>query len=104
MGNKTAALIAGSTLMFSLSTATAGGAYELSPRQMDSVSAGATRSFTRTFVLSDPFAPRRIADTITLETPNGTLTGVFDAIFISFRAGGTRIDFNKSIRTVATFN
>lgn len=104
MGKKTAALITGTTLMVSLSTAVAGGVYELSPGEMDSVTAGATSSFTRTFVLTDPFSPRRQTGTVKLETPNGTLTGTFDAIFVSFRISGSSIASNRSIQTSAIFD
>jgi hypothetical protein len=99
-----AALVAGAALMVSLSPAIGADAYELSLDEMDQVTAGATTSFTRTFILTDPLPPRREAGTVTLETPNGTLTGTFDVIFISFRAGGTHLDINRSIQTIATFD
>jgi hypothetical protein len=104
MSKKIAALITGASLMVGLSTAVAGDFYELSPGEMDRVTAGITSSFTRTFVQTDPFPPRRVADTVTLETPSGTLTSVFDAIFISFRQTSSQFNFNRSIQTTAIFD
>jgi len=78
--------------------------YELSPVEMDQVTAGATSSFTRTFILPELFAPTREAGTVTLNTANGKLTGTFDVTFVTFTAGGTHLEMNKSIQTIAIFH
>jgi hypothetical protein len=115
MSRRTTALITAASLTVSLSPAVAADAYgpehevaadvyELSPVEMDQVTAGVTSTFTRTFILPQLFAPTQDAGTVTLDTPNGKLTGTFDVSFISFMGGGTHIEFNKFIQTIAIFH